>query len=271
MESIRKKIKQAAETSGKRELIFYYSGHSDEESILLGGEKVSYREIRNFINSISSDVRIAILDSCSSGAFTRLKGGKMRSPFLVDSAFDMKGYAFMTSSSQDEASQESERIKGSFFTHYLVAGLSGAADMTQDGRITLNEAYQFAYNETLAGTEKTMSGPQHPNYNIQMSGTGDVVMTDIRKSSSLMNIGADISGKLFIRDSGNNLVCELRKAAGREMQLGLDAGKYTITYIKEDDLYEADVDFKIRQGNKPYLKGDFKKSSRDANCGPGRC
>ncbi|MFH0975737.1 MAG: caspase family protein [Spirochaetota bacterium] len=262
MDSVIKKIKQSGKTSDKKELIFYYSGHSDEESILLGKEKISYKEIKDFINSTPSDVRIAILDSCSSGAFTRLKGGKMRSPFLVDSAFNMKGYAFMTSSSPDEASQESERIKGSFFTHYLVAGLRGAADMTQDGRITLNEAYQFAYNETLAGTEKTMSGPQHPNYNIQMSGTGDVVMTDIRKSSSLMIISTEISGKLFIRDSGNSLVCELRKSAGRAMQLGLEGGAYSITYIKEGSLYEADIT--LNTGKEVVLSNnDFKKSAKD--------
>jgi hypothetical protein len=262
MDAIHKKIKQSEKTSGKREFIFYYSGHSDEESILLGKEKISYKEIRDFINNVPSDVRIAILDSCSSGAFTRLKGGKMRSPFLVDSAFNMKGYAFMTSSSPDEASQESERIKGSFFTHYLVAGLRGAADMTQDGRITLNEAYQFAYNETLAGTEKTVSGPQHPNYNIQMAGTGDVVMTDIRKSSSVMIIDAEISGKLFIRDKGNSLVCELRKSPGRTMQLGLDDGLYTITYIKEGNLYEASITLSASK-EAVLSQNDFKKSSKD--------
>jgi hypothetical protein len=259
---IQKKISGAAKTSGRRELIFYYSGHSDEDSILLAKDKVSYKEIRDYINNISSDVRIAILDSCSSGAFTRLKGGKMQSPFLVDSAYNMKGYAFMSSSSHDEASQESERIKGSFFTHYLVAGLRGAADMTQDGRITLNEAYQYAYNETLAGTEKTMSGPQHPNYDIQMSGTGDVVMTDIRKSSSLVTISADIAGKLFIRDSGNNLVCELRKSAGREMQIGLDEGTYTVTYIKEQNLYEANITLSANRGA-VLSQNNFRKSAKD--------
>ncbi|MBN2400798.1 MAG: caspase family protein, partial [Spirochaetes bacterium] len=265
---IQKRIGEAAKSSGRRELIFYYSGHSDEDSILLGSEKVSYKEIRDYINNISSDVRIAILDSCSSGAFTRLKGGKMQSPFLVDSAYNMKGYAFMSSSSHDEASQESERIKGSFFTHYLLAGLRGAADMTQDGRITLNEAYQYAYNETLAGTEKTMSGPQHPNYDIQMSGTGDVVMTDIRKSSSIMIISADIAGKLFIRDSGNNLVCELRKSAGREMQLGLDEGMYTVTYIKEQNLYEASISISSKM-EAVLSQNDFRKSVKDSTVARG--
>jgi hypothetical protein len=153
------------------EVLFYYSGHSDEEAILINRDRIYYREIRQSLQAIPADLHMAILDSCSSGAFTRAKGGVMRSPFLVDSSYDMKGYAFMTSSSDREASQESDRIGGSFFTHYLVSGLRGAADMSRDGRVTISEAYQYAYNETLAQTEKTMSGPQHPYYNIVMTGT----------------------------------------------------------------------------------------------------
>ena len=68
------------------------------------------------LQALAADVRIAILDSCASGAFLRAKGGQKRPPFLFDAAYDMKGFAVMTSSSADEASQESERIRGSFFT-----------------------------------------------------------------------------------------------------------------------------------------------------------
>ena len=158
LKRLKERISRAKEKHPRVEVIFYYSGHSDEINILLGDEKVTYKEFRDSINSMEADVRIAILDSCASGAFTRLKGGKKKKPFLVDSAYDMKGYAVMTSSSSDEASQESERLKGSFFTHYLNSGLRGAADMSRDGRITLTEAYHFAFNETLAQTEKNGFG-----------------------------------------------------------------------------------------------------------------
>lgn len=82
-------------------------------------------------------MRIAILDSFSSVAFTRIKGEKFRTPFVPDSSFNMKGDAFMTSSSINKASQESDAIRGSFFTYYLVAGLRGAVDMILYGHITL--------------------------------------------------------------------------------------------------------------------------------------
>ena len=58
----------------------------------------------------------------------------------------------MTSSSENEAAQESERLRGSFFTHALLTGVRGAADASGDGKVTLGEAYQFAFNETLAQT-----------------------------------------------------------------------------------------------------------------------
>ena len=185
IEKLKQNIKKARSKYKRVEMIFYYSGHSDDEHILLNKEKISYKDVRESLAGLETDVSIVILDSCASGAFTRIKGGKKKLPFLIDTAYNMKGSAVLTSSSSDEVAQESDRIKGSFFTHYLISGLRGAADLTHDGRITLNEAYLFAFNETLVQTEKTKGGPQHPRYEIQMSGTGDVVLTAIRESSAV--------------------------------------------------------------------------------------
>lgn len=237
-------IKKAKEEYRRVEAILYYSGHSDEQYILLGSEKISYKEYREAINGMKADVRIAILDSCAPGAFTRVKGGKKTAPFLLDTAYNMKGYAFMASSSSTEASQESDRLKASFFTHNLISGLRGAADMTPDGRITLNEAYQYAFNATLSQTENTMRGPQHPSYNIQMSGTGDVVMTDIQKSSSVLVIKKDVFGKIFIHNKENVLVIELTKPFGRDLELGLEHGKYRVLNIRDSHIFEAKITLK---------------------------
>ena len=95
----------------------------------------------------------------------------------------MRGHAFLTSSAETEAAQESDRIRASYFTHYLISGFRGAADLSGDGKVTLNEAYQFAFNETLGRTVDTKGGAQHPSYDINMSGTGDVVMTDVRQTT----------------------------------------------------------------------------------------
>jgi hypothetical protein len=235
------RVERARANHPRVEVILYYSGHSDEKHFLIGKNKIPYRNFQEEINRMDADVRITILDSCASGAFTRLKGGKKRASFLIDNAYDMKGYAIMTSSSSDEASQESDRLAGSYFTHYLISGLRGAADTSRDGRITLNEAYQFAFNETLTQTADTMSGPQHPNQHIQMSGTGDVVMTDIRKSSSVLSITKNIAGRIFIHNQKNILVVELNKPAGQDIELGLEQGKYRIINIADNHVFEAKI------------------------------
>ena len=141
---------RAAQPGPRRaEVVVYYSGHADEKGLMLGREMVTYRELKDAMHGIAADVGIGILDACASGVITRLKGGQAQAGFLTDESMQMTGYAFLTSSSENEAAQESERLRGSFFTHALLSGLRGAADASGDGRVTLNEAYQFAFQETL--------------------------------------------------------------------------------------------------------------------------
>ena len=212
----------------RTEVMFYYSGHSDENGIMIQDEMISYKEIRDSLNSAGADVIIAILDSCSSGAITRLKGGQRRSPFLIDDSSSMEGHAFLTSSSATELSQESDRIGASFFTHYLISGLRGAADSTGDGRVTLNEIYQHTFDETLSQTESTIGGPQHPAYEIQLTGTGDLVLTDLTVPTAALQLSGELEGRFSVRNSSDRLVAEFTKPAGEILKLALPAGAYSI-------------------------------------------
>jgi len=232
---------QARRNAQRTELVFYYSGHSDEDGILLNRERYGYRELRERINTVQADMSIVILDSCSSGAITRAKGGVKTQPFLFDSSVSAEGYAFLTSSSADEASQESDVIESSYFTHSLLSGLRGAADSVGDGRVTLNELYRYAYTETLAKTETSMYGAQHPSYDIQISGSGDVVLTDIKEISASLLISEDVTGRISIRDSSDFLVAELTKVTNKPLELGLEPGQYRIVLQQGDKFYRAEI------------------------------
>jgi hypothetical protein len=242
------------------ELLVYYSGHSDDQGLLLSGARLGYDQLRAEIKSTPADVHIAILDSCSSGAFTRVKGGTKRAAFLADASSRVEGYAFITSSSADEVAQESDRIAASFFTHYLISGLRGGADANRDGKVTLNEAYQFAFAETVSRTESTQAGAQHPAYNMHLAGTGDVVMTDLRATSATLMLAADIHGRLFIRDRGGHLVVELLKVGGRPIELGLGPERYDVTLQRDDDLLRASVE--LRRGQRTTLVAVAFRGSR---------
>ena len=231
LDLLNKRVVEARRASGgaaRTEVVVYYSGHADEQGLLIGADRYSYRTLRDRLDQIPADVRIAILDACASGAFTRLKGGKSRPAFLVDESSTMRGHAFLTSSAATEAAQESDRIKASYFTHYLVSGFRGAADMSGDGRVTLNEAYQFAFNETLRRTVDTKGGAQHPSYDINLSGTGDVVMTDVRQTGATLVLGEELDGRFFIRNAAQELVVELYKPRGRTVELGVEPGAYEV-------------------------------------------
>ena len=239
VEEMRGQVAAAKLEARRTEVLVYYSGHADEEGLLIGEERLNYRELRGLMDRIDADVRIAILDACASGAITRIKGGTRRAAFEVDTSSDMRGYAFLTSSSAEETAQESDRIQASFFTHYLVSGMRGGADISGDGKVTLNEAYQFAYNETLNRTVESQGGAQHPAYHINLSGTGDVVMTDVRQTSAGLVLGEQLSGRLFLRNANDQLVAELHKPEGRIVELALEAGEYGVHLEHKGDLFLA--------------------------------
>jgi hypothetical protein len=232
----------AEKTRGvRRELVFYYSGHSDEDGLLLGGERISYQELRAFIHDAPADLSLAILDSCESGAFTRHKGGARRAPFLLDASVDTHGHAFLTSSAANEVAQESDRIAASFFTYYLVSGLRGAADANRDRRVTLQEAFQFASEETLARTERTQGGPQHAAYEFDLTGTGEMVVTDVRTTQAGLVLTPELSGRISVREAGGALIAELRKPPGSSVELGLEAGSYVVAVESGGAVKEAQL------------------------------
>ncbi|HEX2659305.1 MAG TPA: caspase family protein [Polyangia bacterium] len=245
-----KRLVAAARTPGARtEMVFYYSGHSDETGLLLGNERVTYSEVRSWVDDTGADVRIAVLDSCASGALTRGKGGVHRPPFLVDTSSAARGHAYLTASAENEAAQESDRLGAAYFTHYLVSGLRGAADVSHDGRVTLSEAYQYAFTETLARTQESRGGPQHASYDFQLAGKGDLVMTDLRATNASLVLPADLAGRLFVRDAHGQLIAEVHKLPAQPIELGLPPGRYRITLDDNRRLSEGTVDLIAGQQN----------------------
>lgn len=259
IEGMHQRIRAARRGGQHVQLVFYYSGHSDEAGLLLAGERVGYRELRQAVQAVPADVRIAVLDSCASGAFTRAKGGTKRAPFLVSPAAEVKGHAFLTSSSVDEAAQESDRVGGSFFTHYFTTGLRGAADVDGDRLITLSEAYQFAFDETLARTEATRGGAQHAAYEIQLAGSGDLVMTDLRQTTARLELSDAVGGRISVRTAGGQgpgrLAAELYKPAGTApVSLALEPGRYQITVDDGQTLWRTEL--AVAEGRKAVLERD---------------
>jgi hypothetical protein len=254
----------AERAPGQRvELVVYYSGHSDETGILLGGTHYDYARLRERIRAVPADVHIAIVDSCASGSFTRAKGGTKLPPFLRDSSNQVEGFAFLSSSSATEDAQESDRIGASFFTYFFVSALRGAADRNHDGKITLTEAYQFSYEHTLGRTQNTAHGPQHPSYDMHLSGTGDVVMTDVRDTPSTLVLPSAMRGHVTIVDASGRVAVELTKDAGQPLSIALPDATYTVYVDDKHAVFTATVKLD-HTGALALVPGLLQPGSREA-------
>jgi hypothetical protein len=247
-------VRKNSARARRTEFIFYYSGHSDEKSFLLGKESFSYADLKAAIDRVPSDVHVVMLDSCYSGNFVRTKGGSRQKPFLMDDSSNVQGHAYLSSSSGFESSQESDVIQASYFTHALVTGLRGAADTSGDSKVSLNELYHYAFNETLSDTELSSAGPQHPSYDITLVGSGDLVLTDLSVAESVLHIGIPYEGRFFIRDSSGQLVSELNKTRGTEISLALPAGTYIISIVSGISTTQGTVT--IAKGERLSLSDD---------------
>ncbi len=160
-------------------LLLYFSGHGVRDemgSLYLALKNTSRARLRatalrsDFIreamdNSHSKRI-VLILDCCNSGAFAQgtkaITGGSVG----IASAFEGKGYGriVLTASDSTQFAWEGnkiiggEEIENSLFTHFLIQGMEGEADKDGDGQITVDELYDYAYEQIVQRTPKQTPG-----------------------------------------------------------------------------------------------------------------
>jgi len=228
----------AARERGERTLLLvYYSGHAKDGALRLGGGRLPMDEVRAALERAPADVRIGLFDSCRSGAIARAKGARPAPAFDVRTGEDAgpTGLVLIASSAADEDSQESDAIGASWFTHHLASGLLGGADASGDGRVTLAEAYAYAYARTVGSTASSAGGVQHPVFLYDLGGTGDVVLADLAPLSGGLAFAASAEGVYVVLDRAGRAVAEVAKAAGAERRVALPAGRYQVKKRLPDD------------------------------------
>lgn len=209
-------------------LIFYFSGHSDGESIELGPEKLSFVDLRRQLAKSGAEVRLEIVDACRSGAAVQPKGGKAVPAFTLRLADDLatSGDALMASSAANEVALESPELQGSYFTSALVSGLRGAADASGDKQVTLAEAYRYAYDHTVSSTAVTLEGAQHPTFDFKLSGQGELVLAALDRPRAGLVLPDGLDRALVIDLPRDQVVAELLPGASRF--LALAPGTYAV-------------------------------------------
>ncbi|HEY0706062.1 MAG TPA: caspase family protein [Polyangia bacterium] len=238
---------QDARSRGQRTaIVVYYSGHAKDGALRLGKTRLPMDAVRYRLASESrADVRIAIFDACRSGVVNRTKGARKGPAFEVaaEGAPDAQGMVFWSSSSADEDAQESDALGGSYFSHHLVSGLRGSADRSGDRRVTLSEAYEYAYARTVAETAETAAGAQHPTFSYDLKGNGNLVLAELGLGREGLYIPATApAGIYYLVDAGRGVVsAEVIKAVAVDRVVALPPGRYKVKRRLADRLRIGDV------------------------------
>jgi hypothetical protein len=224
--------------------VFYYSGHAKAQGLELGAAELSLGALEAKLEAMPAALTLVVLDACQAGAISGVKGATPAADFSHNASegLSTRGLAVLASSTGTELSQESAELEGGYFTHHLITALRGAADDNGDGRVTLDEAYEYAYHHTLVSTAATAVGRQHVTLETRIHGHGETVLTRPSQAEAFLRLPAEMAGELLIYRAEDRLVsAELHKAAGSQLKVGLLPGDYQALLRRDGDLYRCEL------------------------------
>jgi hypothetical protein len=244
LQEVNATIRAQANEGHPTALVVFYSGHADATSLHLGGTELPLEELKTLVEGSPAGVRLLVLDACRSGTVTRVKGVAAAESFAITLRDEVatEGLAIITSSAAGEASQESDRLRGSFFTHHMVNALRGAADHDDDGHVTLTEAYGYTYAQTLRSSGQTLA-LQHPTYSWEVKGRGELVLStpaETRGRTARLRLGEAAQYLIMEGRQGGPVVAEVTPQ-GQRRELALPAGSYFVQQRKKDEYREFQV------------------------------
>lgn len=115
---------------GNRYILLY-----DSEPEALSGSAISLREIGHWLQELAVRQAVVFVDACFSDEIAKL--------LLVDtltqagSNLETSGRVIITAGGPGGFAYEDQALNNGVFTHYLLEGLAGGADLDSNGMITV--------------------------------------------------------------------------------------------------------------------------------------
>jgi hypothetical protein len=248
---------EADRRAGRDAVLFLsFSGHGTRRKtpglVLLDGaltQAVLYDEI---LSAIPARYVHLIVDACHAEAVVRPRDFSGQTVTLSDSAID--GYVNRTTlarfphvgalvaSSTEAQSHEWDVYQRGVFSHEVLSGLHGAADVNGDGLIEYSELYAFlsAANRDVSDPRAKLQVIAHaPPLNRR------VPLIDLHRLARIRLRGATAEhGSFHIEDARGNRLLDVRPEPGFLVSLALPEGElYVRAHGEEAQLGQADVDW----------------------------
>ncbi len=161
-------------------VVLYFSGHGLDGAFLPfdynGYEnKLGHDEIKSIIEECKAKHKLVIADACHSGSLSAqsLWAAKSINQERMDvfySEFEniSGGLALLLSSKQEEYSLEDHGLRQGIFSHFLIKGLKGEANLNGDDFITIQEISNFVSQEVRNYTNNVQNPVINGKYNSRM-------------------------------------------------------------------------------------------------------
>ncbi|MDB5048598.1 MAG: peptidase [Fibrobacteres bacterium] len=231
-----------ADLKGKNRKVFlqfYYSGHGGAKRFHFADGTMSFDEVKSALGGdrperLRADARVYVLDVCFGASFFNAKGFRTAPPVQLQMEMDQaaRGEVTISSSSVDEQAYEVKTLGGSIFTSHWIMALRGAGDRNRDGQVTLFEAYNYAYDRTSGYSAETLDRPQHPSFQMDLTGARDVTLARLLRSTTGILFKGCPAGLYNVVDLQRGIqIGELRIPQGEEFTLALEPGRYRVVYL----------------------------------------
>ncbi|MCP4543140.1 MAG: hypothetical protein GY832_39000 [Chloroflexi bacterium] len=175
-------------------LLFYYSGHGDEDGdesylvaqdgrrLVLADTAVPLLRVREIVQEAPARAKVIVLDACHSGADIGGKGPRPMSDEFIRRVFEeAEGLAVLASCKKGQLSYE-WRDSGSgqgrsVFTHFFLEALTGEADRNDKGFVTVQDASRHVTDGVkLWASQRNVS--QTPT--LQYTVAGDIILVSVQ-------------------------------------------------------------------------------------------
>lgn len=157
-------------------LLLYFSGHGLQGAFLPidfdgYGNKLFHNEITALLDRSPAKYKLCIADACHSGSLLTMRGGSIRdilTDYYTTLASAKKGTALILSSKSEETSLESSEVRQGVFSHFLIRGMKGEADLNKNNLVTIEELFTYVYSEVRKYTNNQQSPVIDGDYDKEM-------------------------------------------------------------------------------------------------------
>jgi hypothetical protein len=156
-------------------IIFYFSGHGLEGYFLPqdfdgSNNKLYHNGVKTIFEQSRAKHKLCVADACHSGSLLAMKTPLETTLQSFYRAFNDTngGTALFMSSKGEEYSLEDQGLRSGIFSHYLVRGLKGDADIDNNKIVTIREVFDYVYKNVRSYTSNAQTPTISGKYDMNM-------------------------------------------------------------------------------------------------------